>query len=340
MNRVYLQAISYYFPEKCLTNDILSQQHPEWTVEKISSKTGIYNRYISAENETACDMAERAAIIFFNEHPIEKSSVDFIILCTQSPDYFLPTTACILQDRIGLRNDCGAFDFNLGCSGYVYGLGIAKGLLTSGQATNILLITSETYSKYIHSSDKSCRTIFGDAASVSLITNAKMPPFYNAEILDFSYTTIGKGYQDLIVETGGMRNPQKGKCLDEMEDGFFLKNRDYLWMNGKAIFDFTAYNVPAHILENAHKNRLELADIDLFIFHQANKFMLSFLQKRCNISDEKFYINLTDGGNTVSSTIPIALKKALKTVEKKNSTTIQLCGFGVGLSIGSVVIKR
>jgi 3-oxoacyl-[acyl-carrier-protein] synthase-3 len=339
MHSAFLQAISYYFPEKCLTNEELSGQFPEWQVDKIAAKTGIYSRYISADNETACDMAEKAAKIFFNEYPIDKASIDFLILCTQSPDYFLPTTACILQEKIGLKNGCGAFDFNLGCSGFVYGLGIAKGLVVSGQANNVLLITSETYSKYLHPLDKSCRTIFGDAASVSLITSQTMPSFYNAEICEFSYKTVGSDFQNLIVETGGMRVPQKGKCLDETINGMFVRNHDFLWMDGKAIFDFTAFNIPEHIQKNAGKNNLNIEEIDLFIFHQANKYMLNFLQKRCGIPVERFYINLADGGNTVSSTISIALKKAIQDIKIKDGMAIQLCGFGVGLSIGSVILK-
>ena len=337
--KAYLQAISYYFPEKCLSNEELSAKHPEWSVDKISSKTGIYNRYISADNETACDMAEKAGNKFFTENKIDKDSIDFIILCTQSPDYFLPTTACILQHKLGLKNECGAFDFNLGCSGYVYGLGIAKGLILSGQANRVLLITSETYSKYIHPLDKSCQTIFGDAAAVSLVTGEKLSSFYNAEILDFSYKTIGKDFDKLIVETGGMRNPEKGKCNDEMQDNVFYRNKDYLYMDGKAIFEFTAFNIPGHINQNAQKNNLQVSDIDLFVFHQANKYMLSFLQKRCNIPDDKFYVDLGDGGNTVSSTIPVALKKALQNRKYNSPLYIQLCGFGVGLSVGSVILK-
>ena len=337
--KAYLQAISYYYPEKCLTNEKLSQDHPEWSVEKISSKTGIFNRYISAEEETVSDMAEKAANNLFNEYSIDRSSIDFVILCTQSPDYFLPTTACILQDRLGLRSDCGAFDFNLGCSGFVYGLGIAKGLLVSGQANRVLLITSEMYSKHIHPLDKSCKTIFGDAASVSLISNETHSSFYNAEILNFTYKTMGSGFENLIVKTGGMKQPRKGESQDEIVDGVFLRNQDYLYMDGKAIFDFTAYNIPSQIRDNTEKNNVSFSDIDLFVFHQANKFMLSFLQKRCAIPKDKFYIDIADGGNTVSSTIPIALKKAMQKREKKNNTLIQLCGFGVGLSVGSVILK-
>ena len=336
--KAYLQFVSYYFPENCISNEDLIRTHPEWSVEKISAKIGINNRYIADSNESAGDMAVKASNIFFDEHCIGRETIDFILLCTQSPDYFLPTTACILQDKIKLKNDCGAFDFNLGCSGYVYGLGIAKGLILSGQASRVLLITSETYSKYIHLLDKSCQTIFGDAAAVSLITNEKLVGGYNAEIMDFSYKTIGQGYDKLIVETGASRYPKKCTFQDEFIDGIFQKNRDYLYMDGKSIFEFTMFNIPEHIKQNIKKNNLRFSDIDLFVFHQANKYMLNFLQKRCDIPDSKFYVDLSDGGNTVSSTIPIGLKRALQNKEEI-PIYIQLCGFGVGLSIGTVVLK-
>ena len=216
----YLQVISYYHPERCLTNDELTLLHPEWSADKIASKTGINKRYLSAENETALDMAERVANRLFDEYTIDKSVIDFIILCTQSPDYFLPTSACILQYRLGLQDQCGAFDYNMGCSGFVYGLGLAKGLIASNQAKHILLITSETYTKYLHPEDKSCQTIFGDAAAASFISAEKCAWGLNAEILTPIYKTIGAQYQDLIVKNGAARNPKNDNEIILNEEVF------------------------------------------------------------------------------------------------------------------------
>ncbi|NDP22029.1 MAG: ketoacyl-ACP synthase III [Paludibacter sp.] len=339
MSKAFLQAISYYLPKKCLTNEELSLQHPEWSVDKIALKTGIHNRYLSAPDETAGDMAMKAAERLFDEYNIDRSKIDFVLLCTQSPDYFLPTTACIVQDRLGLSKNCGALDFNLGCSGFIYGLGLAKGLLFSGQAKNILLITSETYTKNIHPLDKSNKTIFGDGATASLVSSTIDDLLWNAEIQEFSYATDGSGHENLIIRNGGFRNKTKKEALDVYLDDVFIKNDDFLYMDGKAIFDFTAFEVPKLVEQNLILNESSTESIDLFIFHQANQYMLNFMRKRCKIPTEKFYIDISDGGNTVSNTIPIALKRASKKKVLQKEFHIQLCGFGVGLSMGAVTLK-
>jgi len=336
----YLQAISYYYPDRCLTNDDLTRLHPEWSADKISGKTGIYKRYLSAEGETAVDMAEKAANRLFEEYGIDRSIVDFVILCTQSPDYYLPTSACILQDRLGLPNECGAFDYNLGCSGYVYGLGLAKGLIASCQAKNVLLITSETYTKYLHPEDKSCQTIFGDAAAASLVTAEKHDGGLNAEILNSAYRTLGAQFRDLIVENGASRNPKSSEEKVELnEDGSFKYSANHLFMDGKSIFDFSAMTVPQVVTQTLEQNELNKDEVDWYIFHQANKFMLNFARMRCGVSEERFVIDLDDGGNTVSSTIPIAIKHMLEEDKLKQGQILLLCGFGVGLSVAGIVLK-
>ncbi len=336
----YLQAIAYYYPEKCLTNEDISRLHPEWSADKISSKTGIYKRYLSSTDETAVDMAEKAALRLFKEFKIDKKSIDFIVLCTQSPDYYLPTSACILQDRLGLSENCGAFDYNLGCSGYVYGLGLTKGLIETGQAQNVLLITSETYTKYLHPDDKSCQTIFGDAAAASLITLEKHVGWLNAEILKSAYRTIGAQYRDLIVENGASRHP---KVIDEKvelnEDGSFKYCANNLFMDGKSIFDFSSLIVPQVVEQTLVKNGISKDDVDWYIFHQANKFMLNFARMRCGAPQEKFVVDLEDGGNTVSSTIPIVMKRMMDNNRLTLGQTLLLCGFGVGLSVAGIMLK-
>src|SRR6266536_1100077 len=165
-----IKVIEYYHPDTYLENEQISKEHPEWSVEKISAKTGIYKRPIAAEEISSGDLAYKAGEKLFSENEINKDQVDFLLFCTQSPDYFLPTTACILQDKLGLPTSTGAIDFNLGCSGYIYGLSLAQGLISSDAAKNVLFLTGETYSKFIHTKDKSNRTIFGDAASATLIS--------------------------------------------------------------------------------------------------------------------------------------------------------------------------
>ncbi len=317
----YIKAISYYLPETILTNEDLVKAFPEWTVEKIADKIGVKERRVAASDETAGDMAVKAAEKLFEEHAIDKASIDFVLLCTQSPDYFLPSTACVIQHTLGLPTRCGAFTIDLGCSGYEYGLAVAKGLLVAGVATNILFLTSETYTKHLHPEDKGNRTIFGDAATATLVSTTGF-----AKIGAFSLGTDGSGAEGLIHKTGAWRQITP---VNEPE-------ADYLYMDGKAIFDFTADIVPDMVEDVLKKNNLTQEQINLFVFHQANKYMINYLRKLLEIDKEKFYIYLEKVGNTVSSTIPIALVEAQK--EGKLTGSVLLAGFGVGLSWGATIL--
>jgi 3-oxoacyl-[acyl-carrier-protein] synthase-3 len=327
----YIKAIAYYLPEKVVTNEQLVEEFPEWSVEKIAKKVGINERHIAAEDETAGDMAFKAAEKLIVENGIDKSTIDFVLLCTQSPDYFLPSTSCIIQHKLGLSTKCGAFDFNLGCSGYEYGLAIAKSLIVSGMAKNVLLLTAETYNKHIHPKDKGNRTIFGDGASASLISKEGF-----ARIGEFVLGTDGSGYDRLIHKTGAMRYYERLNDFHEDENGNPLSS-DHLFMDGKAIFDFTSDVVPPMIEETLQKNNLTSDDVDLYVFHQANKYMINYLRKLMEIDKNKFYVYMETVGNTVSSTIPIALCEAQK--EDKLHGNVVLAGFGVGLSYGAVVLE-
>jgi 3-oxoacyl-[acyl-carrier-protein] synthase-3 len=327
----YIKAISYYLPENVVTNEDLVKEFPEWTVEKVAGKVGVHQRHIASENETASDMATKASEKLFAEHGIDRSIVDFVLLCTQSPDYFLPTSACLIQNRLGLSTSCGALDYNLGCSGFVYGLSLAKGLLAGGIAKNVLLLTAETYSKHIHPKDKGDRTIFGDAATATLISTDGF-----AAIGDFCLGTDGRGAENLIVRKGGLRQPD---ALGDLvfDDAGNPTSSDYLYMNGGEIFNFTAEAVPVLVEQVLGKNHLTKDDIQLFVFHQANKYMMNYLRKLIEIDSEKFYFFLENVGNTVSSTIPIALYEAQK--EGKLNGNVLIAGFGVGYSWGATILK-
>lgn len=327
----YIKAISYYLPDKILTNEELVKYFPEWSVEKVASKIGISKRHIVRKDESAADLAVCAAEKLFIEHKIDKSKIDFILLCTQSPDYFLPTTACLIQDRLGLPTSIGALDFNLGCSGWVYGVSLAKGLIMGGIAGNILLITAETYSRYLHPLDKGNRTIFGDAAAATLINTDGF-----ASIENFSLGTDGRGGNNLIVKTGGLRNPEKANDLS-FDESNNPKSSDYLFMEGSEIFNFTLGAVPLLVNDTLKKNSLIKEDIDLFVFHQANKYMMNFLRKKIKIDEDKFFYFLENVGNTVSSTIPIALYEAQK--ENRLKGNVLVAGFGVGYSWAGCVLK-
>jgi len=315
-----------------VTNDELAEQSGRWSAAKIEKKVGIRERHVVEENETALDLAYEASVKVLKGY--DKDKIDFLILCTESPDYFLPASACILQDKLGLPTRVGAFDFNQGCSGYIYGLAIAKSFINSGMGTSVLLITSDTVTKYIHEKDFSNRTIFGDAAAASIIEK-------NEEecIFEFVLGTDGRGWNNLVVPSGGLRrryNPDEEAVEDESGN---FRTSNNLFMNGTEVFNFSIDAVPKVVKEVLGKNRLQMDDIDYVIFHQANKYMIDYLRKKIKIPEEKFYKNMLHTGNTVSATIPIALENTLGSGILKKGNRVLLCGFGVGYSWGAVIIK-
>jgi 3-oxoacyl-[acyl-carrier-protein] synthase-3 len=247
-----------------------------------------------------------------------------LLLCTQSPDYLLPSSACLLQERLGLPTSVAAFDFNLGCSGFVYGLGIAKGLIETGQAKNVLLLTADTYSKHLNANDRSVRTLFGDAAAATLISAAALP---SPAIGPFVYGTDGRGAGHLIVKNSAMRR----------DDASAPKGT--LHMNGPEIFTFTLKAVPACVAGLCAKAGITMSEVDLFVFHQANAYMLEHLRDKMDIPPEKFVLCVKDCGNTVGATIPIALHEAVKNGNLKPGMNVMLVGFGVGLSWAATMVR-
>jgi 3-oxoacyl-[acyl-carrier-protein] synthase III len=324
--------IEYYIPEGVLTNSHLEEKFSEYSAQQIEKKVGIKQRHIVSEDETALDLACNAGKKILQNY--DKNLIDFVLLCTQSPDYYLPSSACILQEHLGLKTDIGALDFNLGCSGFIYGLGLSKGLINSGIAINILLITSETYSKYIHPKDRSNLSIFGDGAAAIIITKSEKEKIFN-----FVLGTDGKGYKNLIVPNGGMRCRYQENAEEKVDQSGSVRTDNNLFMDGPEIFNFTIKKVPAVVSNVLEKNNLDLNNIDFVIFHQANSYILEHLRKKIKIPKEKFYINLENTGNTVSATIPIALKNCLDKKLINKGELILLVGFGVGYSWGGTIIE-
>ena len=301
--------IAYALAGGVLSTDELVKEYPEWTAEKVVAKTGVVSRHVAVDGETALDLAERAADELLASCGIKVGDVDFLLLCTQSPEYKLPSSACLLQSRLGIPTSAGALSFDHGCSGFVYGLSIAKGLVLGGMAKNVLLVTAETYTKYIAQEDRSTRTIFGDGAAATLVDEEAA-----GKIGAFSFGTDGSGADKLVVRDGR------------------------LFMDGPEIFNFTLDIVPKTMTDVLAKNNLTHADIDLYVFHQANKFMLDTIRKANGLPRDKFYVNLETTGNTVSSTIPIALKQLDDAGRLKTGMKVMLMGFGVGLSWGATVV--
>lgn len=314
--------IAIHLPERIETNAQLKEAYPSWDLDTIYEKTGIAARHIAAPNECASDLAVKAAQKLFTEHNVDSQSIDFLLLCTQTPDYPLPTTACLVQQRLGLRTNVGAIDFNLGCSGFVYGLSLADGLIRGGMVKRVLLITAETYSKYIHEADRSLRTIFGDGAAATLIEAADEP-----SLTAFQFGTDGTGADTLLVTKGGNRP----EC-DAIKPRHRHRWQSALYMDGPSLINFTVTAVPQLIDDICRAANLPNSAIDLYLFHQATLKMLDQLRERLGLTREQMPLALEHCGNTVSSTLPILIddlrRKGRLNAEMRNV----LIGFGVGWS--------
>ncbi len=323
--------IKTYLPEKILTNEELENEFPGYSAKKIEKNIGIKQRHISEEDETALEMAIKVSESLLSQE--DKLKIDFILFCSQSPDYYLPSSACILQDKLGLSTNVGALDYNLSTSGFIYGLALAKGLLKANIASYILLIMSDTFSKYLHPKDKGNRCLFGDAASAILLDKSDMDKIY-----EFVLGTDGRGWNNLIVPNGGLKHRYDKDAEDWIDENGALRNDNYLYMNGPEVFNFTIDAVPKLIQQVLLKNNCSLEDLDYVIFHQANQYMLQYLRELIGIPENKFYLDLKDIGNTASSTIPIALEKCLNDGTLITGNKVLLAGFGVGYSYGATII--
>ncbi len=339
--QAFVCSIEYYLPENTLTTADLAAQFPQWPVERIRAKTGIDQRHIAGPEEFSSDLAVQAASRLFSSGACSAREIDYLLLCTQSPDYFLPTTACLVQERLGLQTSTGALDFNLGCSGFVYGLGLAKGLIETGQARNVLLITAETYSKFLYPQDRGTRTIFGDGAAATLVRGDDSVAESNGPwIGPFVYGTDGRGAPNLIVRAGGFRRPRSPESSQiTLDEGGSVRIDDYLYMNGPELFTFTIREIPPAVQQLLARSCVTIDAIDLFVFHQANQFMLEHLRSELEIPEEKFYLALARCGNTVSSSIPIALKEAQIAGVLRPGHLVMSLGFGVGYSWAGTMLR-
>jgi len=314
--------IAIHLPERVETNEHLAAEFPQWDLDLIYAKTGIRARHIAAPDECASDLGLAAAEKLFREHNIDRATIDFLLFCTQTPDYPLPTTACMLQDRLGLRTGIGALDFNLGCSGYVYGLALADGLIRSGAASRVLLLTAETYSKYIANEDRSLRTIFGDGAAATLVEAADDP-----SLSAFTFGTDGSAADALMVNTGGARTAE-GALKPRTKWRWPSK----LYMDGPGLIKLTLETIPQLVTQVLAEGKITDADVDLYLMHQATHKLLDRLRQVLQLDEERMPTVLRDVGNTVSSTIPIAIDELRTSGRLRRGTRSLMAGFGVGFS--------
>lgn len=332
--RARIAAVASYLPEGRLTNEMLCHGFEDWTPEKISDKTGIHSRARAASDEFTSDLAVKAAERLFERTGRDREQIDMLMLMTVSPDYVIPFTAGMVQHRLGLPQTTGAFDATLGCSGYVYGLGMAASFLESGRARNVLLLTADRFSPYTDDCGIGERSIFGDGATATLIEGVDEGVAQEAGcgglVGATRYGTDGSGAHNLLAANSSM------KAFAAAEGGTLTRPR--LEMNGPEVFKFTLTSVVRHVKSFLKDNDLAIDSVDLFIFHQANGFMLEHLRQKLRVPEERFALDLGETGNILSSTIPYCLDRALQAGRVGPGSRVVLVGFGVGYSWGSVLV--
>jgi 3-oxoacyl-[acyl-carrier-protein] synthase-3 len=309
-----LTHLSYFIPKVNYSNSKILKKDIK---NKIINKIGIDKKFKTRKDQFASDLsiASIKKILVKNNF---KNKIDFFINCTQSNDYVLPGNSTLIQKKLSL-NKIPCVDLNIGCSGFVYSLCLAKSLIETNVAKCVLITTSDTYSKFIDIKDANVSSIFGDAAASCILEKSKQKK--NIGIFDLG--SDGEGFNDLIVRNRALKKEQK------------FNNR--LSMNGPAMFSFAIREVPKTILNTLKKNKLKKEDIDYFILHQANLYMLDSIREKLDIEKKKI-LNFIDYGNTTSSTIPIVLHQAIKEKKIRKGNRILICGFGLGASWSSTII--
>ena len=315
-----IRAIASYLPPQIEKNDVTT---------RAAKALGIEERHIALACQAASDLAEEAAVRLFARFPVAKESIDFVLLCTQQPDYPLPSTACLVAERLKLPKETGALDYNLGCSGYVYGLALAKGLIEAGLSKHLLLLTSSLYSREIGAEDAATKPVFGDGATATLIERVESEkPLLDA----FVFGTDGKGGSSIIQEVGGSRHPWRTASPEMVEDAHGRHSTADIFMDGQEVMLFTLREVPPMVEKVLHKAGITREELGYAVFHQPNRFMLDYVQRKCGLQRVPFFNDSARTGNTVSGSIPLGLEQILKEEEPEQLTNVLLAGYGVGLS--------
>lgn len=324
---VIIKDIAYHLPDQMVTNEDLQKENSEWSLEKVVEKSGVLQRHIAAPDETAFDLSVVACEKLFQKH--DKDEIDGIIYCTQSPDYIMPPNSFLLHKKLELKKEVFAFDFNHACTGYIYGLAMANSFIKSKMGKKILLVTADTYSKYINKDDRSTRVLFGDGAAVSLLEDM----VESEGIIDVELGSSGSGFKSFWVPTGGLREPKNSTFAQE------IQNQNFIEMDGFGVWSFINSAAPKQIRKLLKQNGAEISDVDQFVFHQASLMTIESIMKQLKIDKDKAFMNIANVGNTVSSSIPIALKNAVDQVKVQRGEKIVLAGFGVGLSYGTILME-
>ena len=329
-----IEDITYALPKDVASNLDLTKENPNWVLDIIEHRAGVLERPCASEDETAFDFSVQACDELFEKHDALKDKIDAIIVCTQTPDYIMPGNSFLLHERFKLKSEVICFDYNLACSGYVYGLSLAKGLFASKQASYVLLVTGDTYSKYINPKDRSTKTLFGDGVAVTWLSKNS-----ESSLIDILLESSGKGAKQFYIPAGGCRQPisedTKKVVVDRSGNE---RTEENIYMNGLGVLSFINSTIPKHVHNLLERNSLTIDEIDKIVFHQASKMTLDSLKKLLNIPEGKSYSNLMHKGNLVSASIPVAIKDAWDAGEIKRGDSILLSSFGVGLSYASAIM--
>ena len=332
--RLSIKSIAYYLPETIISNEDLKSENPKWDIDKVANKSGVNSRHIASQDETAYDLALKACSAMIEERNLD--DLDGIIFCTQSPDYIMPSNSFLLHRDLGLGRNVFCFDFNHACTGYIYSLKMAQAFMQSNMAEKILLINADTYSKYINLKDRSTRALFGDAAAVTLVEKEND----GTGIIDINVGSDGAGWDKFWIEAGGLRLPKSNETVKESKDHRGnIKTKEDISMDGIGVWSFINSVAPNQIKLMLERNSISIDEIDQIIFHQASQMTLDSVIRSLKLDKNKVFINIGNVGNTVSASIPIALKDAIDAGKVKRGSKILLSGFGVGLSYGSVLME-
>ena len=313
-----------------------SQIYPKWgDYDSFIASTGINSHRVAPSNITTCDLCYESAKKLMTELQWNKDEIEALIFVSQTPDYVLPPTSCILQEKLELSQNCYTLDVSLGCSGWVYGLSVITSLMQNGTIKKGLLLVGDTISKICSKEDKSTYPLFGDAGSATaLVYNQNASPFY------FNLHTDGTGYNNIIVKDGGYRNPVSESSLrSKLVSEGIERNSLNLELDGMNVFSFGITKVPKCINELVEHFNLDKEKTDLFVFHQANKFMNEKICKKLKLDEEKTPLSLDEFANTSCASIPLTLVTRCQENLKNTSQSLIACGFGVGLSWGGVALK-
>ncbi len=325
---VRIRGVASAVPDRVVTAADEAAVFGEAEMEKIASATGIRERRVAPEGVCTSDLCMAAANELLERSGVARDSLDALILVTQTPDYVLPATACSLHGRMGLATDCAAFDVNLGCSGYTYGLWMAAHLIAGGGASRVLLLAGETSTRRVNPLDRSARPLFGDAGTATIL---EADPASGE--MRFVFGTDGTGQNDLYIPAGGFRLPDAAAACDARigDDGNPRRLVD-LHMDGSAVFVFTLDRVVPLIREAIRDASWSVGDVDAAVLHQANEFMLKHIAKAVKLPWEKVPCSLGRFGNTSSASIPLTMTTALARDGVIPAAKLLLAGFGVGLS--------